>query len=50
MYVKLSGSRIYSTLGLKSGYNHTALSADSQRKSAFVTPMENFEFWKIPFG
>ena len=29
---------------------HIALSADSQRKSAFVTLMGKFEFQKVPFG
>ena len=39
MYAKLAGSGIYSTLDLRSGYYHIALSADSQRKSPFVTIM-----------
>ena len=26
------------------------MSADSQRKSAFVTAMGKFKFWKVPFG
>ena len=38
------------TLDLRSGYYHIALYADCQRKSAFVTPMGKFEFWKVPFG
>ena len=50
MYAKLVSSSIYSTLDLRSGYYHTALSADFQRKSAFVTPMGKFEFQKVPFG
>ena len=50
MYAKLAGLSIYYTLDLKSGHYHIALSADSQRKSAFVTPMGKFEFQKVPFG
>ena len=49
MYAKLASSSIYSTLDLRSGYYHIALSADSQRISAFVTPMGKFGFWKVPF-
>ena len=50
MYATLAGLSIYSTLDLRSGYYHVALSEDSQKKSAFVTPMEKFEFRKVPFG
>ena len=50
MYVKLAGSMIYSTLDLRSGYHHIALSAGSQKKSTFVTPMEKFECQKFPLG
>ena len=50
MNVKLEGSSIYSTLDLRSGYYHIALSAYSQRKSAFVTPLGKFEFQKAPFA
>ena len=50
MYAKLANSSIYSSLDSRSGYYHIALSVDSQRKSAFVTPMGKFEFQKLPFG
>ena len=50
MYAKLAGSVIYSTLDLRSGYYHIALSVGTQRKSASVTPMGKFEFWKAPCG
>ena len=50
MYAKLASSSISSTLDLKSGYYHIALSVESQRKSAFVIPVGKFEFWKVPFG
>ena len=44
MHAKLSALSIYSTLDLKSGYYHTALSADSQKKIAFMSPMRKIEF------
>ena len=50
IYAKLAGLSIYSTLDLRSGYYHIALSADPQTKSAFVPPMAKFEFLKVPFG
>ena len=46
----IPGLTIYSTLDLRSGYYQIALSVDSQRKSAFVTPKGKFEFQKVPFG
>lgn len=50
IYAKLAGSAIYTSLDLRSGYHHIALSPESQRKSAFVTPLGKFEFKKVPFG
>ena len=50
MYAMLAGSSIYSTLDFRNGYYHIALSAESQSKSAFLTPMGKFEFQKVPFG
>ena len=44
IYAQLTGSRIYSTLDLRSGCYHIAFSAGSHRKSAFVTPVGKFEF------
>ena len=49
MYAKLAGSSIYSTVDLRSGYFHIALSAGFQGKSAFFIPVGKFEFWKVPF-
>ena len=50
MYAKLASSSIYSTLNLRNSYYYIALSVQSQRKLASVTPMGNFELWKVPFG
>ena len=50
MFVKLNGSRIFSTIDLRSGYYHIGLTEGSRPKSAFVVPMGKFEFLRTPFG
>ena len=50
MYMKLKGSRIFSTIDLRSGYHHVALGKDSRAKTAFVTPFGKYEFLMIPFS
>ena len=50
MFAKLNGSRIFSTIDLKSGYYHIGLTKGSRPKSAFVVPMDKFEFLRTPFG
>ena len=50
IYAKLRGSKIFSTFDLRSGYHHMALSLEARAKSAFVTPMDKFEFTRCPFG
>ena len=50
MFVKLNGSRIFSTVDLRSGYYHIGLTEGSRSKSAFVVPMGKFEFLRTPFG
>ena len=50
IYAQLAGSKIYSTLDLRSSYYHILLSKELQKKSAFVVPMGKFEFWKVIFG
>ena len=47
---RLRGSKIFSTLDLRSGYHHMALSLEARAKSAFVTPVDKFEFTRCPFG
>ena len=46
----LNGSIVYSSLGCTCGYHHIVLSPEVQKKSAFVMPIERFEFKKVPFG
>ena len=50
MFVKLNGSRIFSTIDLRSGYYHIGLTVGSRPKSAFVVSMGKFEFLRTPFG
>ena len=46
----LNGSTAYLSLNATSGYHHSALLPEMQKKSAFVTPVGKFEFRKICFG
>ena len=50
IYTRLKGSKIFSTFDLRSGYHHMELSPEARAKSAFVTPMDKFEFTRCPFG
>ena len=50
IYAGLRGSQIFSTSDLRSGYHHMELSPEARAKSAFVTPLDKFEFTRCPFG
>ena len=50
IYARLKGSKIFSIFDLRSGYHHMELSLEARAKSAFVTPMDKFEFTRCPFG
>ena len=50
IYARLKGSKIFSTFDLRSGYHHMELSPEARAKSAFVMPMDKFEFTRCPFG
>ena len=50
MCAELNGSRIFSTIDLRSRYYHIGLTEGSRPKSAFVVPMGKFEFLRTPFG
>ena len=50
IHARLRGSKIFSAFDLRSGYHHMELSLEARAKSAFVKPMEKFEFTRCPFG
>ena len=50
MYVKLKGTKVFSTIDLRIGYHHIALGKSSRAKTAFVTPFVKYEFLMVPFG
>ena len=50
MYVKLKGTKVFSTTDLRSGYHHIALGKSSRAKTAFVMPFGKYEFLMVPFG
>ena len=50
MFSKLGGATIFSTIDLRSGYYHIALTRESRAKSAFVVPMGKWQFKRTPFG
>ena len=50
MFAKLNGSRIFSTIDLRSGYYHIGLTEGNRPKSAFVVPMGKFKFLRTSFG
>ena len=50
IYARLRGSAIYSAMDMTSGYHHMELSAEAKPKSAFVTPVDKYEFNRCPFG
>ena len=50
MYVKLKGTKVFSTIDLRSEYYHIALGKDSRAKTAFVTLFGKYEFLMVPFG
>ena len=50
IYARLRGSQVFSTFDLRSGYHHMELSPEARAKSAFVAPLDKFEFTRCPFG
>ena len=50
MYAKLKGTKVFSTIDLRSGCYHVTLGKDSRAKTAFVIPFGKYEFLMVPFG
>ena len=50
IYARLKGSKIYSTVDMRSGYYHIFLSEKSRPKSAFVSSFGKWEFKRCLFG
>ena len=50
IFCKLGKAKFFTTLDLRSGYNHIALDKDVIKKTAFVTPCGKCEYFKIPCG
>ena len=50
MYVKLKGTKVFSTIDLRSRYHHIALGKSSRAKTAFVMPFSKYKFLMVPFG
>jgi hypothetical protein len=46
----LSGSTLFSTLDLASGYYQIAMNPADQEKTAFTTPFGLYEYTRMPFG
>ena len=50
LFGRLKGTKIFTTIDLRQGYHHIALTEDSIQKTAFTTPFGKWEFVKCPFG
>ena len=50
IFDRLSGSKWFSALDLKSGYWQIEMSPESIEKTAFSTPDGHYEFLRLPFG
>ena len=50
IFAKLGKAKFSTMLNLRSGYHHIAFDDDAIRKTAFVTPLEKYQYLKVPFG
>ena len=50
IYAKMKVFNVYSIFDLKNGCHHMVFADETRPKSAFVTPMGNFEFTHCPIG
>jgi len=42
--------QVFSIINLKNEFFHVLLEAESQKYTAFITPNDQYEFMKTPFG
>ena len=49
IFAKLNRAKFFSMIDLRSGYYHIGLMCESRAKSAFMVPMEKWEFKCTPF-
>ena len=51
LYAKLKGYKVFSSIDLRSGYNHIGLWESAKPKSAFVlSSFGKYQFSRVPFG
>ena len=50
IFAKLGKAKYFTTLDLRAGYHHIALTKDSIKKTGFCVPFGKYEYLKVPFG
>ena len=50
IFAKLGKAKFFTTLDLRAGYHHIALTKDSIKKTGFCLPFGKYEYLKVPFG
>ena len=50
IFLKLTGAKYFTTLGLRAGYHHVPLDKPSILKTAFNLPFGKYEYVKVHFG
>ena len=50
VFAKFGKAKFYTTLDLRSGYQHIALNKDAIKKTAFDAPFGKYEYLNVPFG
>ena len=52
IYACLKGSKVFSTLNMRSGYHHVEMTEEARPKTAFILPanLGKWEFFHCPFG
>ena len=50
LFAELGGSSVFTSLDLRMGYHHIALTKEARPKTAFVVQNGKWEFLRVPFG